>query len=85
MREAVVKARIELSLKEEIEGILHKIGINTTDAIRIFFNQIRIYRGIPYPLKAPNATTRQAIKDLESKTGVSTARSVKELFKKLKK
>lgn len=34
MKEAVVRARVELALKEDAERIFEALGINTTEALR---------------------------------------------------
>jgi len=69
LKESVVKARIEPSLKHETEEILHNLGLTTTDAIRMFFHQIRLHRGIPYPVQVPSKETLKAIDELESGKG----------------
>jgi DNA-damage-inducible protein J len=40
-RTAMVQARIEPELKSKVENILNALGINTTDAINIFFKQVQ--------------------------------------------
>lgn len=54
-KESTVRARVEPELKEETEKIFTEMGISTTDAIRMFLNQVRIHKGFPYPLVAPGS------------------------------
>ncbi len=82
IKNAIVKARIEPSLKEETENILRDLGLSTTDAIRMFFNQIRLHKGIPYPVRIPNQKTQKAINELESGKG-KRLNSVDALFAEL--
>ena len=37
---ATINARIEPSLKQQAEMILHSVGLSTAEAIRIFYTQI---------------------------------------------
>lgn len=68
---SAVQARISEGLKIEAEHILSALGLNTSDAIRVFFHQIVNYRGLPFDMrvKTPNAETRAAMEELESGGG----------------
>jgi DNA-damage-inducible protein J len=82
LKDAVVKARIEPELKLESEAILARLGMNTTDAIRIFFAQIRLQQGLPFSVRIPNAETQAAINELESGHG-ETVDSIDALFENI--
>jgi DNA-damage-inducible protein J len=69
IKEAVVKARIEPSLKRETEMILESLGISTTEAIRMFLTQVPLHKGLPFEVRIPNAETHAAIDELESGKG----------------
>ena len=58
---ATINARIEPKLKKEVEGILQRLGLNTTQAVSLFFRHVKNYRGLPFEVKLPNAATRRAI------------------------
>ncbi len=61
-KSATVHARIEPKTKKKAEGILKKTGISPTEAIRLFYNQICLHGGIPFPVLAPNETTKKTLK-----------------------
>ena len=63
---AIIQARIEPALKTEVEKILREIGLTTTEAMTIFFNRIRLERGIPFDVKIPNDETLQVLKDTDA-------------------
>ena len=58
---AMINARIEPKLKKEVEGILQRLGLSTTQAVSLFFRHIKNCRGLPFEVKLPNAATRRAI------------------------
>ena len=60
---AMINARIEPKLKKEVEAILERLGLNTTQAVSLFFRHVQNYRGLPFEVKLPNAATRRAIAD----------------------
>jgi DNA-damage-inducible protein J len=71
MKEAVVRARVEAGLKEEAETVFECLGISTTEAIRMFLTQVKMRRGLPFPVEIPDdsdivrsAKSRQAALDI---------------------
>jgi DNA-damage-inducible protein J len=45
MKTAMVHARIEPATKLSAEGVLRRLGISPTEAIRIFYRQITLRKG----------------------------------------
>lgn len=62
-KRSTVRARIEPRLKREAEHVLARIGLNPTEAIRLYYHFIRQARGIPFPVHIPNAETRKAVRE----------------------
>ena len=65
---ANLTVRIDEKLKADAESVLSKLGLTASNAIRIFFSQIRNTKGIPFELKLydePSAETVAAIKQEE--------------------
>ena len=79
IKDAVVKARIEPSLKNQTEAILQDLGISTTEAIRMCFKQERLRKGLPFEVRIPGAETQTAIDELEAGKG-QRFKSVDALF-----
>jgi DNA-damage-inducible protein J len=63
MKTSIINARVKPELKGDVEQILSKLGITTTQAITMFFEQIKINRGIPFPLQLPNEETVEAMQE----------------------
>lgn len=82
-KSATVRARLEPALKKETERILDELGINTTEAIRIFFKQVKLHNGLPFDLKIPNESTHQAIQDANSRKNLKKFESTDDLFEDL--
>lgn len=82
IKTASVHARVQPSLKNKVEAVLDKLGISTSEAIVLYFNQIALQQGIPFDVKIPNKTTRKALN--EAKTGKTRKfSSVEELMNDL--
>ena len=55
-------ARIEPKLKSEAESILGGLGVPVSNAINMFYRQIVIHRGLPFPVQFPARTLSNAAK-----------------------
>ena len=63
---ANVNARIQQSVKTDAEAILAKMGIPRSVAIDMFYRQIILHNGIPFPLTIPRTVpSRDLISDKE--------------------
>lgn len=54
-KDTVVSARVNPKLKKDSEKILHRLGLTTTEAIRMLLVQIKSRGGLPFEAK-PDAS-----------------------------
>lgn len=80
---ATIRARTDEKLKVRVEGILHALGMTTTEAVNLFFRQIDINRGIPFAVRLPNAETWRTLEKSARGEGVIKCKDEKDLFRKL--
>jgi len=78
-----IRARVEPKLKAEAEGILNSLGMNPSDAIRMFYKQVVLRKGLPFDVVIPNAETRRAMEDVNRRRGLNRYKDARELAKKL--
>jgi DNA-damage-inducible protein J len=71
-----IRARVEPSLKREAESVLHRLGMTPTEAITLFYRQVTLHRGLPFPVRIPNAATRQALRAAREGSDLKTWRDV---------
>ena len=64
-----VRARIDTHTKERAADALGAMGLSISDAIRLLMLRIASERRMPFDVKVPNATTREAIAELEAGKG----------------
>ena len=64
-----VRARIDEETKRQAAETLAAMGLSVSDAIRLLMQRIADEHRLPFEIKAPNATTRAAIAELESAQG----------------
>ena len=64
-----ISARINASDKARAEAIFTKLGISASQAIAMFYKQVYLRRGIPFPVELPNEATQKAIAEVRSGGG----------------
>jgi len=69
MLDTTVRARVSSDLKEDTEAIFKKLGLNTSQAIVMFLNIVKLNQGIPFDIKIPNKTTLKAMNEAKKLVG----------------
>ena len=82
-RTAMINARTERELKNEVEEILRSLGMSTTEAINIFFRQIKLRHGLPFPVEIPNDETLKVFQDSEAGNGLVACKDADDMFNRL--
>ena len=80
--DSVVRARIDTDIKDRAAEALAAMGLSVSDAIRLLLVRVAADRAFPFPVKVPNATTRNAMDELAQGKGKRFA-SADALFKDL--
>ena len=80
---AVVSARIAPEVKRTAEKILNELGLTTTEAITMLFQQINLRHGIPFPIEIPNVETIKAIREADAGIGTTRVHGIGELRTKI--
>lgn len=79
-KSAYVSVRIRPELKESSERILNELGITPTEAITLFYSQIKLHRGFPFPIEIPNELTARVFDEMDAGIHVNKAASVDDLM-----
>jgi len=78
--------RLEPTLKKQTEEILDDLGLTPSQAITLFFKQIRYQRGLPFEVslpREPNEETLRALEETRDATKLPKVESVEALFEEL--
>lgn len=77
-----IRSRIEPGLKREAQDVLSRVGLNISDAIRLFLHQVVAAKGLPFEVReTPNVVTQAAI--LEARQVRARYNSAKDLVDEL--
>jgi DNA-damage-inducible protein J len=84
-RTATVRARIQPELKTEVEELFDRLGVTTSEAITMFFSQVRIRKGLPFAVEVPNEVTRRTFEATDRGEDLHAYRDLDEMFENLDK
>ena len=76
----IIRARVEPELKSEATKVLNSLGLTPSAAIRIFLQQVVSEQGLPFPVKKPNAVTREAMEDIEKGRNLTSHKTLPALW-----
>ena len=79
----MITARVDPKLKRETEKVLKDLGLTTTQAITLFFNQISLRKALPFAIAIPNTETAKAIEDALAGIDLYESENVDALFAEL--
>lgn len=85
-KHATITAPIKSELKAEVEEVFKRLGLSTTEAILLFFHQVKLHKGLPFEVKIPteakipNATTLKTFRDTDAGKNLVEYDSLDEMF-----
>lgn len=82
-KSAMIRARVDPVLKDEVEDLFEKLGLSTTQAITLFYQQVRLNQGLPFEVRIPNAVTRRTFAETDAGENIVRAENAEDMFAQL--
>ena len=79
----MVRARLEPELKDHAETIFHRIGLNATQAIIMFYKQVELRDGLPFDVVVPTTTTSRTMDATDAGRDLIVCENADDMFAKL--
>lgn len=57
-----IRARVDAQLKAQAESVLEELGLNASEAIRLFYRQIALRKALPFEVALPDEATSRVLK-----------------------
>lgn len=67
----------------DAEYILAQLGLNTTEAINIFYKMIVVHHGLPFEVRLPNRETLETMRATDEGKNLHHAKNKEDLFNQL--
>jgi DNA-damage-inducible protein J len=80
---AMVRARLEPDLKTHAEYVFHRLGLNATQAITMFYKQVELRDGLPFDVVVPTTTTRRTLDSSGAGRDLVICEDADDMFRKL--
>ena len=82
-KDATVRARIDPSLKAEVERLFEELGLSTTEAITLFYRQVKLRNGLPFDVTVPNEATKAVFEDTDAGKNLIRCDDADDMFAQL--
>jgi len=80
---ATVRARLEPKLKKNVEVIFRRLGLNSTQAITLFYKQVEQRSGLPFDVVIANKVTQRTLDDTDAGKNLVVCKNADDMFDKL--
>jgi DNA-damage-inducible protein J len=68
-----INIRLDEATKRAAERVFSKLGLAPSEAVRLFYRQVALHRGIPFSVRIPNKETLAAMHELNNGGGKESA------------
>ena len=82
-KSAMVQARVEPDLKNNAESIFRELGLNSAQAITMFYKQVELTGGLPFNVGVPNEKTRKTFESTDEGRDLIVCEDAQDMFEKL--
>ncbi len=79
LKSAMIRARMDPDLKEEVERVFAELGLTTTQAITLFYQQVKLNQGLPFSVRIPNEVTRRPFAETDAGQDVVPCESAEDM------
>ena len=82
-KSAMIRARVDPVLKNEVEDLFEQLGLSATQAVTLFYQQVRLNQGLPFEVRIPNAVTRRTFAETDAGENIVRCENVADMFTQL--
>ena len=82
-KSAMIRARVDPQLKDEVEDLFAQLGLSTTEAITLFYRQVKLNRGLPFDVRVPNAVTQRTFAETDAGENIVRCDDAQDMFARL--
>ncbi|MDJ0601389.1 MAG: type II toxin-antitoxin system RelB/DinJ family antitoxin [Crocosphaera sp.] len=80
---SIIKADIESQLKASAEAIFKELGLTTSEAITLFYQQVSLQKDLTFLVNIPNEITETTFNKTDNQEELVICESADDMFNKL--
>lgn len=80
---ATIHARIRPDLKDHAERIFQRLGLNTSQAITLFYRQVELRGGLPFDIVIPTPATKKTFAATDAGRDLVVCEDTEDMFERL--
>ncbi|MDJ0601394.1 MAG: type II toxin-antitoxin system RelB/DinJ family antitoxin [Crocosphaera sp.] len=80
---SIIKADIEPKLKASAEAIFKELGLTTSEAITLFYQQVSLQKNLTFLVNIPNETTEITFNKTDNQEELVICENPDDMFNKL--
>ena len=82
-KSAMIRARVDPNLKDEVENVFGQLGLSATQAITLFYQQVKLNRSLPFDVRLPNAVTLTTFAETDAGENIVRCGNAQDMFARL--
>ena len=82
-KSAMIRARVDPNLKDEVENVFEQLGLSATQAITLFYQQVKLNHGLPFDARIPNAVMQRTFAETDAGENIVPCDSAQDMFARL--
>ncbi len=79
-KSAMIRARMDPNLKDEVENVFEQLGLSATQAIILFYQQVKLNRGLPFDVRIPNEITQRTFAETDLGENIVHCENAQDMF-----
>ena len=80
---SIIEAEIEPQLKADVEEIFQELGLTTTEAIALFYQQVALHKRLPFSANIPNKITEETFEKTDRGEDLVSCQNAGDMFEKI--
>ena len=78
-----ISLHVDPDIQRSAEQIFERLGLTASEAVSLFYGQVKLQHGLPFPVELPNGTTMKALDEAQDREKLASFDTLEELYEDL--
>ena len=80
---STISLHVDPDVRRSAEQIFERLGLTASEAVSLFYRQVQLQHGLPFPVELPNETTMKALDEAQDREKLASFDTLDELYEDL--